>query len=256
MALVGGICHDGDVTRTAHLRVYSPTASPSVEPVPEFVRDFGLLSESIDGDRSVDWGGNILVCPSNLRLRILESTVAFANAYRGMGIGLIPERAGRTAAKELRRYHNVHPQHRSHVLTSAWHVPVRWFALFVPAERELYDTGEGPCVRFRTGIADARRRLERAERILSVSGVFRGPAEDMAQLGEWLEPFPARSMVELDYGGVCGLFSPGDVALDDTCELVNESLDALGQGDMMRAGECYGRVVARWAQAFSVTFSN
>lgn len=256
MALDADVCHDGGVTKTAHLRVYSPTASPSSDPVPGFVHDFGLLSESPDDDRSVDWGGHLLVCPSNLRLRVLESTVAFANAYRGLGVGLIPERAGRIAAKELRRYHSDHPQHRSHVLTSAWHVPVRWFALFVPAEKEAYETEDGPCLRFRTGIADAKRRLERAERILSASGVFRGPAEDMANLGEWLEPFPARSMVELDYGGVCDLFSAGDVVLDDTCELVNDSLSALGEGDMVRAGECYGRVVARWAPAFSVTFSN
>ena len=39
-------------------------------------------------------------------------------------------------------------------------------------------------------------------------------------------------------------------------ELVNESIEALEIGDMMRAGECYGRVVTRWAPAFSVTFSN
>lgn len=63
-------------------------------------------------------------------------------------------------------------------------------------------------------------------------------------------------MVELDYGGVAELFDPADVVLDDTCELINESLDALAEGDMVRAGECYGKVVSRWAPAFSVTFSN
>lgn len=86
--------------------------------------------------------------------------------------------------------------------------------------------------------------------------MFRGPAEDIAQLRQWLEPFAEDSMVELDYAGVSEMFEPGDVVLDDTCELVNESLDALADGDMVHAGECYGRVIARWAPAFSVTFSN
>jgi hypothetical protein len=63
-------------------------------------------------------------------------------------------------------------------------------------------------------------------------------------------------MVELDYHEVSDLFDPGEIVFDDSCELVHQSLEALESGDMMRAGECYGRVVARWAPAYSVTFSN
>jgi hypothetical protein len=63
-------------------------------------------------------------------------------------------------------------------------------------------------------------------------------------------------MVELDYGDVSELFDPHDLVFDDSCDQVNQSIDALEAGDMMRAGECYGRVVTRWAPAFSVTFSN
>jgi hypothetical protein len=33
-------------------------------------------------------------------------------------------------------------------------------------------------------------------------------------------------------------------------------VNALAEGDMLSAGENYGRVVTRWAPAFSVTFSN
>jgi hypothetical protein len=43
---------------------------------------------------------------------------------------------------------------------------------------------------------------------------------------------------------------------DDSVELVRRSVEALADGDMMAAGESYGRVVSRWAPAFSVTFSN
>jgi hypothetical protein len=63
-------------------------------------------------------------------------------------------------------------------------------------------------------------------------------------------------MVELDYSDVADLFESEDLVFDNSCELIQESLDALEDGDMMRAGENYGRVVSRWAPAFSVTFSN
>jgi hypothetical protein len=129
------------MTKSACLRVYSPEVSGSSDPVPGFVRSYGILSEA-EGDShwTVEWEGRRLVCPRNLRLRVLESTVAFANAFRGLGAGLIPEDAAQAADRELRAYHRSHPEHRSHILTSAWHVPVRWFAAG-PSEREVH---EGP----------------------------------------------------------------------------------------------------------------
>ena len=62
------------MTESAYLRVYSPEGSGSTEPVPGFVRSYGLLSES-EGEayRFVEWNGRRLVCPQNLRLRVLES---------------------------------------------------------------------------------------------------------------------------------------------------------------------------------------
>jgi hypothetical protein len=71
-----------------------------------------------------------------------------------------------------------------------------------------------------------------------------------------MQGFPAGSMLELDYADVSDLFDPQDLVFDDSVELVRRSVDALADGDMMAAGENYGRVVSRWAPAFSVTFSN
>src|SRR3970040_345060 len=97
------------MTKAAFLRVYSPEGSGSNDPVPGFVRISGLISEDEgDGHWTVEWDGRRLVCPRNLRLRVLESTVAFANAFRGLGAGLIPEDAARFADHELRRYHKRH----------------------------------------------------------------------------------------------------------------------------------------------------
>lgn len=245
------------MTKAAYLRVYSPEVSGSSDPVPGFVRTYGLLSEA-EGDShwTVEWNGRRLVCPRNLRLRVLESTVAFANAFRGLGSGLIPERAAQAADRELKAYHRNYPEHRSHILTSAWHVPVRWFAAFDPSEKQIYETPDGPSLRFRTDIDLARERVKKAYQVLSNLAVFTGPVQELVQLLEWLEPFPDDSMVELDYGEVSELFASQELVLDDSCEQVHESLEALSTGDMMRAGECYGRVVTRWAPAFSVTFSN
>jgi len=245
------------MTKTAFLRVYEPEASGSADPVPGFVMKYGMLSEfAMDDQRVLEWDGRQVVCPSNLRLRVLESTVAFANAFRGIGAGLIPEDAARLADRELRSYHRANPTHRSHVLTSPWHVPVRWFTVFDPAEREVYQSPAGARVRFRTGIEQAHTRTAHALEVLESLGAFQAPAEELGQLIDWLEPFGDGSMIELDYDDVSDLFEPGEIVLDDSCELVQQSLEALESGDMMRAGECYGRVVARWAPAFSVTFSN
>jgi hypothetical protein len=245
------------MSKSAYMRVYSPQGSGSSDPVPGFVRSYGILSEN-EGDShwNVEWDGRRLVCPRNLRLRVLESTVAFANAFRGLGAGLIPEGAAQAADRELKAYHRSNPEHRSHILTSAWHVPVRWFVAFDPSEKEVYESPDGPCIRFRTDILKARARIDRAHDVLTKLAVFAGPAQELGHVRGWLEPFPDGSMVELDYGEVSLLFDPQELVFDDSCEMVRESLDALAAGDMMRAGECYGRVVTRWAPAFSVTFSN
>ena len=215
-----------------------------------------LLPAEAGQDRTIEWEGERLTCPSNFRLRVLESTVAFANSFRGMGSGLIPEDAARAAASELKSYHWANPTHRSHVLTSAWHVPVRWFAGFAPDDQEIYEGEHGVAVRYRTTLPLMRTRTQHTLDVLGRVGGFDAPAEELGRLVEWLEPFHENSVVELDYGSVATLFDPADLIVDDTCELVAESVAALEAGDLLRAGECYGKVVARWAHAFSVSFSS
>ncbi|HIE21013.1 MAG TPA: hypothetical protein EYP73_00255 [Acidimicrobiia bacterium] len=245
------------MTKTAYLRVYAPDVRGSDEPVPRFVRSYGILSEGPgEAPWTVEWKGRRLVCPRNLRLRVLESTIAFAHAFQGMGVGLVPEEAARAADRELRAYLHAHPSHRSHVLTSAWHVPVRWFAAFDPEEREAYEGPRGTRLRYRTDIEAARSRVEHAHGVLEGLGVLPGPAEELGHLLAWLEPFAEGSMVELDYAEVSELFDSAELLFDDSCELVRESVLALENGDLLRAGEFYGRVVTRWAPAFAVSFSN
>lgn len=241
--------------KSAYLRVYTPEAVASTEPVPGFIRSYGMLSDD-EHDLSVEWEGVQMFCPQNQRLRVLEATVAFANAFRGSGSGLIPEDAAVAADRELRVYNQSHPDHRSHVLTSAWHVPVRWFLIFEPSERQLYEGPKAMRLRFRTSMVDARKRARHALTVLQRLGAFQSPAEELGQLSEWLDQFDENAMVELDYASVSELFDSNEILFDDSCELIHQSLTALESGDMHGAGEGYGRVVSRWAHPFSVSFSS
>lgn len=255
--LIDPLWQDEAMTKTAFLRVYTRSDDGASDPVPGFVKSYGMLSESThDMDWVAEWEGNRVVCPRNLRLRVLESTVAFANSFQSMGSGIIPEAAAQAADRELKTYRTVHPEHRSHVLTSAWHVPVRWFTGFRPEQREVYDVNGVPYVRYRSGIRTVRQLLDRAVHALHEVGMVQGPTIEMTQLIAWLAPFPDDSMVELDYDQVSELFDPKDLVLEDSVALIQESVDALIAGDMMRAGELYGTVVTRWAHAYSVTFSS
>jgi len=245
------------MANAAHLRVYSPQAAGSQAPVPGFVKVYAVLSEGgADSDLTAEWEGRRLVCPQNLRLRVLESTVAFAGAFGAFGVGLVPEDAAKAADRELRSYLSSHPGHRSHILTSAWHVPVRWFCGFDPSEKEVYEGPGGPRLCYRADISRARDRVREARGALERFDMIRGPAEELARLADWLSPFPDGSMLELDYGDVSDLFEPQDIVFDDSCELVQEAVAALVADDLARAGDCYGRVLSRWAPVFSVAFSS
>jgi hypothetical protein len=63
-------------------------------------------------------------------------------------------------------------------------------------------------------------------------------------------------MVELDYGSVAGLFSSGDLAIDESAAEVWASLEALERGDFEDATEHYSMAASRWAAAQAVTYSN
>jgi hypothetical protein len=75
-------------------------------------------------------------------------------------------------------------------------------------------------------------------------------------LVRWLKHFRSDGLLELDYGGVSHLFSPADLALDESAADVAAAIDALEQGDFDTATEHYGAVAGRWAHAHSLTYVN
>ncbi len=254
------------MTYSSFLRVYiaadkfpSQKPAPS-DPPPPVIRDstYGLLSESLQEDALVtEWSGRRFVCPRHPRLRILEGVLAFHNTYGDMGGDLIvPERIARRAGRELQRLYERRPAVRSHILTSPWHVPLRWFAAFDPTERELVQGADRLTIRYRSLLALASQRLERALAALREAGFDVSVTDDLEDLAEWLGDFPEDSMVELDYGSVAQMFRESDLVIDESAADVWASIEALESGDLEAAGERYGAVASRWAPAVAVTFSN
>jgi hypothetical protein len=254
------------VIKTAHLRVWLPATESRFGELPQAIApdrapvqgSYGLVAESLADDvltarwKEVEW-----VCPRTPRLRMLEGVLAIRNAYRELGNAeVIPEDTARAARRELAAIQEADPEVRAHILTSAWHVPVRWFVPFEPRSKEVVGAAGHTTVRYRVSHPVALRRLDRASEILADTDIPESITSEVSELRSWLADFPAMSMVELDYGTVATMFSEADLILDESVEEVWTSLDALAHGNWMKASEAYRSVVGRWALPMAVTYSN
>jgi hypothetical protein len=248
--------------RAAHLRSYLREESlPRYELQANFSNgplhiDDHFLWHELDVDDAflVNWGGERYVCPRNFRLRKLEGMLAINNAFPDAG--LIPHSAVVVASSQLESLRDRSPLMRSYILTSPWHVPIRWFAAFLHEEREIYEHPEGMSIRYRALLSDAKHRVDRAARVVSDAGFDPAVVGQMRSLRSWLDAFPDDGMLELDYGDVATLFSDGDLVLDDSVADVAASLLALEQGDMDRAVTHYASLTRRWSHAQALAFSN
>lgn len=257
------------MARAAYLRVYLPEArvpEPLVHvangatPVGRVMRrgEYGLSDESPRDDAFVlEHAGRRYVCPRFPRLRMLEGLMAFRNAYQGPTASLlVPQATADRAARELERIQHRVPGARSHILTSPFFVPLRWFSLFDPAERMLVDEADVLTIRYRTPMRDGLRRIRRSVTVLEEAGFDEAIVEQVVDLQEWLEPFPIDAVVELDYGGVASYFTRAELAIDESAADIAASLDALEEGDYEEAGEHYGFAASRWAHAQSLAYAN
>jgi len=147
----------------------------------------------------------------------------------------------------------------SHILTSTWNIPPRWFALFHPEERLRGENEDGPFTIMRTSIGKAKQRTTFTyEAVLNAFGSGQVEAE-ITDLLQWLEIFDNNSIVELDYGGLAIylnnlLIQNGEPGLDaDTSvEDVSTSIAGLASGDGALAGRGYERLVSRWRKVASL----
>jgi len=141
----------------------------------------------------------------------------------------------------------------SHIITSTWSIPPRWFALFSPEDRLRGNNQDGAFTILRTTIANAKQRATFTHQ--SVLDAFSTGAieAEISDLIKWLEVFDNRSLVELDYGGLANylnkiLILNGEAGIDaDTSvEDVASSVAGLASGDGALASRGYERLVSRW----------
>ena len=253
--------------RTAYLRIYSKVDAehPYREHKPRVpgsyitITDFGLVTESMVEDGIfIEWNGDFYVCPRRPRLRMLEALLGFKDSYPGITSDqLIPGGVAERAAIELDDMVDADPEIRSHIVSSPWHVPLRWFAAFDQSEREIYLTDDGEsAIRFRTTLAEATERMTHALDVVGTAGFQDSVVDPLRRLVDWLFRFPEDSVLELDYGQVSGLFSEGDLAMDESAAEMRASLTALEDGDLDEAGVNYARAAGRWARAQSLAYMN
>lgn len=255
--------YDRVMIKAAYLRVYVPGEAPPdddggpAEGLRE-VSEYGLVSESLrDGNFLATWNDTDYVCPRYPRLRLLEGLLGFRHAYPGLTAELlIPEEVAERAADELEAMRTADPEVKSHILTSPWHVPLRWFAAFDPGERVVLERDGASEVLYRTKISNAGERLARCLDILQAAGFQDAVIDQVQELANWITDFDSNAMVELDYGGVADLFSDGALALDETAADIQASLSALEAGELDEASEHYTRAASRWADAQALTYLN
>ncbi|MDP9100835.1 MAG: hypothetical protein M3N21_01615 [Actinomycetota bacterium] len=230
------------IEREASLRAMAARVPTSLPVLPEqaFVAD-------------VD--GVTLVCPWRSALRCAEALADFRDGLPDeVADAFIPRTLADEAESLVETWRVDHPALRTHILTSCWQVPLRWFVLVDADEREVRLGATGPGVApartgrelvYRTAMSRARRRTARALAVLRRTvddGAVTAGVED---LGRWLEEFHPRSLVELDYGGLVHLLDDAELRQDESARDVALALTALADGAPARAAAAYSRVTAR-----------
>ncbi|MEU4075857.1 hypothetical protein DEJ44_18155 [Streptomyces venezuelae] len=212
--------------------------------------------------------GVVVVCPWRTRLRGWLALQELAGQFPEPVLdAMLPPVVRLQVAGDYERWLSRNPDARPWIRTAVWQVPLRWFALFGDEDRE-YEPGErpdggdgagpgrAPVLRYRTTMAQARRRLARALRALRES-IDDGPmTEGLIEVGRWLEEFHPRALVELDFGGLVHAVTEEWLAEDRSAAQLAEGLAALRAGDGERASDAYGRLAERWRTVRDLRFAN
>lgn len=196
-------------------------------------------------------GPGPLVCPLDLRPRSAVALVGFLATspapLREAAVSVEPEEIRARASSVMAEL----TAGAVHVVSTTWTVPLPWFALVDPDARRIVLAPQADPERqlsWRVAMADARRRVTRAHKIVRKSIGENGPAKVLADTGRWLEHFHPHSAVELDYGGLVQLIEDKDLLEDTSAQDVNAIVDALEQGDTEEVALRYERLRNFWGK--------
>ena len=192
--------------------------------------------------------GRYYICPWRTRLRVLTGLLAFrASSPFDDPAAFVSDATARRAHKELRRLRRREPGQVCAVMHSPWHVPVRWFVLFADEERRLVERDGHARLTYLTTTRKAMRRAEEVVPALRRSEL--GPiAELIVELHQWIEGFDPGSILELDYGSLCGLLSWDEMDDDHSARDIQEALRALSDKEFPRSADLYQTVLSRAAE--------
>lgn len=197
-------------------------------------------------------GPGPLVCPLDLRARSAAALVGFLASsppiLQDAALDIAPETVRSRASAVMAEL----AAGAVHVISTTWTVPLPWFALVDPAHRRVVmasaqDDPERQ-VSWRVAMADARRRVARALKVVRSSLGDDGPAKVLADTGRWLEHFHPHSAVELDYGGLVQLLEDKDLLEDSSAADVNAIIDALETGDAEEVALRYETLREFWGE--------
>ncbi|GAA3637513.1 hypothetical protein C8D88_101384 [Lentzea atacamensis] len=197
-------------------------------------------------------GPGPLVCPLDLRARSAAALVGFLASSQPIlqdaALDVAPETVRSRASAVMAEL----AAGAVHVISTTWTVPLPWFALVDPAQRRvvLASAQDDPerQVSWRVAMADARRRIARALKVVKASLGDEGPAKVLADTGRWLEHFHPLSAVELDYGGLVQLLNDKDLLEDTSAVDVNAIVDALETGDAEEVALRYETLREFWSE--------
>lgn len=191
----------------------------------------------------MDVDGILHVCPLRTQVRAWEAAAAYAPPLPAPMVDLLRPRAQvEQATAALAAWQEANPGLVSQVLTSPWHVPAAWLALFDPVERQVVEGA----VRHLTTVPRARRRGVAALAVLGETLPQAPTAETLRRTVEWLTVFPDTARLELDYGELIRLLGPAGLVADTSVADVTEALTRLAAGDAPGAARAYERVLERW----------
>lgn len=201
----------------------------------------------------------LYVCPWQTRLR---SWLAFSRLRGDTPAKLmdrfVPKAVADQTADDFDRYKRVGGSAalRTHIRTTAWHVPPAWFVPFDGNERWLVlgasspgqdvTTATGRNLIYVTSMAQARRRAARALQVLRRHLGQVSSSIDVEDVARWLEEFHPHSLVELDYGGLVHLMDDEALQADQSVAELSAALTGLDTGQEELAYAMYQRVILRW----------
>ncbi|WP_327088994.1 hypothetical protein OIE66_42970 [Nonomuraea sp. NBC_01738] len=200
----------------------------------------------------------LYVCPWQTRLR---SWLAFSRLRGSTSVKLldrfVPNAIAEQTADDFDRFKRTGGSSalRTHIRTTAWHVPPSWFIPFDGNERWLVlgpmpaqdlTTTTGRNLIYVTSMAQARRRSARALQVLRKHLGDVASGLDVEDIARWLEEFHPHSLVELDYGGLVHLMDDDALQADQSVAELSAALTGLDTGQEELAFAMYQRVILRW----------